>query len=317
MFPGDLHAIRLDVCNKGQVQIQYATAERQGSFLTGYKWVVSGWSTINAGECDNVYHSASDYNGNIYVAFAFTDSTGTWGAADLDLTHDHGEVLRSSEGQHICVALNSFQYTVPAQGLGGSCAKGYFPFLTSVFLEPGQPSDCGTIYGFCANYDFNVQVTTRSRAIQAGPATQKNPGAASTAAKAGSDNSQNKPPSANSNVSLGDVVQAIGKAAAENRQRQETNAHTFATICVPGTLLDEWRNPTHGSKMESFKSRFKGALQRHTQNPDADLTRWWYINNGGYLRYTPDSALNEVVYTNSAGHECNSPGHLEQLALNP
>src|SRR6266567_3288794 len=71
------------VCNDGQIDVAAATA-----VLYRRGWEVAGWTRIAPARCAKVY--AGDYEDSslwgaseIHIAFAFTDSTGVWGAGNV------------------------------------------------------------------------------------------------------------------------------------------------------------------------------------------------------------------------------------------
>src|SRR5674476_167842 len=103
----------LFVCNKTQFEVRYATAEQNTGLLSLGSWVVSGWYPLPPGKCPNV--SDSGGGGPVHYAFAFTDSTGTWGTPVFDITSDSDGVYRSDE--HLCVTKDPFKYTLAARDL--------------------------------------------------------------------------------------------------------------------------------------------------------------------------------------------------------
>ena len=181
---GTANATVYNLCNKGKVEVKFATALRSGSSFFGYSWHLDGWYAIPPGKCEDAYlhKSDSDPDEPIYVALAFTDSTGVWGAATFD---------KPKVDTKLCVGMDSFEY--PLNGnINLPCKSGYFPFPAALYLEPvawgcsdkypGQPINCWGRY-----YKFEFELDNDSRAIAAGPSNGKRvaptgsgPGASST-----------------------------------------------------------------------------------------------------------------------------------------
>lgn len=157
-----------NLCNKGKIEVRYATAIRSGNFLFGYSWDLVGWYPILPGKCDDAYHgSDKDPDEPIYVAIAFTDSTGVWGAATFP---------KPDIDTKLCVAEDSFKYHLNGN-INLPCKSGYFPFKAALYLEPaewqcpkmpGQPMYCSG-----GGYSFDFEVDDDSRAVAAGPSNGK------------------------------------------------------------------------------------------------------------------------------------------------
>jgi hypothetical protein len=49
---------KFNLCNKGTIEVSYATAIRSGNFLFGYSWDLVGWYPILPGKCDDAYHGS-------------------------------------------------------------------------------------------------------------------------------------------------------------------------------------------------------------------------------------------------------------------
>ena len=78
------------VCNTGNLDVDVAVAYEDPGVIRA-DWVISAWHRISPDRCKQIYHNSTAcemrYNftpcAHVYVAYAFTDSTGVWGAADL------------------------------------------------------------------------------------------------------------------------------------------------------------------------------------------------------------------------------------------
>ena len=170
---------KYNLCNKGKIEVRYATALRSGNFFSGYSWDLDGWYLILPGDCDDAYHrSDKDPDEPIYVAIAFRDSTGVWGAPIFPKRKElRGHDTETMDGldddidTKLCVAKDVFKYRVSNINL--PCQSGYFPLKAVLYLEPkvfecthylGQPISC-----WGGVYNFSFAMDDDSRAVAAGP----------------------------------------------------------------------------------------------------------------------------------------------------
>jgi hypothetical protein len=154
---------KYNLCNKGTIEVRYATAIRSGNFLFGYSWDLVGWYPILPGKCDDAYHgSDKDPDEPIYVAIAFRDSTGVWGAATFP---------KPDIDTKLCVAKKEFKYHLNGN-INLPCESGYFPFRAALYLEPVEWQCYREPWFHCfgGTYSFDFEVGPDSRAVAAGPA---------------------------------------------------------------------------------------------------------------------------------------------------
>ncbi len=105
--------------------------------------------------------------------------------------------------------------------------------------------------------------------------------------------------------------------AAEGRSSlQDAGDPNIVQVCVPESLIVDWKNPPHGSKMERFKQHFIESLRIHAKDPESDMTVWWWIDDRVYPTYDPATPLGKVVFSYAAG-TCGRTGRRETLAINP
>jgi hypothetical protein len=212
------------LCNKGKIEVRYATAIRSGNSLFGYSWNLIGWYPILPGKCDDAYHgSDKDPDEPIYVAIAFKDSTGVWGAATFPKLHGettigcvatflrdcvHTESGKSDIDTKLCVAEHNFKYHLNGN-INLPCESGYFPFKAALYLEPvewqcskmpGQPTYCSG-----GAYSFDFAPDDNSRAVAAGPSGSGNAFASSNSASASASDS--------SGPSIGTALGVLGLLA--------------------------------------------------------------------------------------------------------
>jgi len=204
--PAGLHATSLEVCNRGAIKVYYATAERQGNFLFGYKWVVEGWYTISPGDCENVYHRDSGTRGDTHVVLTYTDSKGKLQA--IPFANNNDDQLKRS-GKPLCVATEAFNYTLGDGDLGGSCKPGYFSVPAAIYLEPLDDEFCDS-FGNCVGGGFEKHKYTIPNGATAGDAQ----GSQASAPVPSSAESSDAPTTLDFLKRLGTEIQA-------SRQRQQ------------------------------------------------------------------------------------------------
>lgn len=163
---GTANATEYNLCNKGTIEVRFATALRSGNSLFGYSWHLNGWYAIPPGKCEDAYlhKSHRDPDEPIYVALAFRDSTGVWGAATFD---------KPKVDTKLCVGMDYFEYQLNGN-INLPCRSGYYPFPAALYFEPTKwqcyslgpnwPANCSG-----GNDRFSFSIDHSSRAIAAGP----------------------------------------------------------------------------------------------------------------------------------------------------
>jgi len=122
----------LYVCNEGSVTAQVATAtENSFWFEAGHTWRVEGWWEAKPHKCVN---QETDPAHPIYIAVAFTDILGRWGAAQFDASEEDSAFADAHI--HMCVDRARFSYTRGGSDPGGPCKTGYFPIPADTYLDP-------------------------------------------------------------------------------------------------------------------------------------------------------------------------------------
>jgi uncharacterized membrane protein len=102
----------LQVCNKGSIAVDVATALSTTDIVLRKYWVVEGWTSIPSGSCEHVYGD-SDHS-PAYIAFRFTESAGARRADQVE-PRDHGKnywgrPLFSKADKKLCVRAQKFAY---------------------------------------------------------------------------------------------------------------------------------------------------------------------------------------------------------------
>jgi hypothetical protein len=265
---GRVKATFYNLCNKGTVEARYATAVRQGSFLFGYSWDLDGWYVIPPGECDDAYHHSNNARDEpIYVAIAFTDSTGVWGAAmfqGVDTFAPAGKVA-VIDNTTLCLKNDIFKYHLNGN-LSLPCKTGYFPFPAALYLEPldrGCADEIGSLC-FAETYNFDFELNANSRAI----AVNKGSGSAPASSNSAS------PSSASSGPSMGTALGVLGALVAGAAIVADAPPKPFE----PGTL--------------NASLIWKKIVRRSAGNPK------WYYADGSRVNpvYQLDGQTNSYLF---------------------
>jgi hypothetical protein len=116
--PGPLAAEDLVVCNDGQIPVSISRAYRDLHMGFVGEWEIQGWYTVSPAQCsqigpDHYYVSPAIGDQSVtLLAFAFTDSTGVWGAAKVPepgMRQTGWDHFKSSN-QQLCVQNGAFSY---------------------------------------------------------------------------------------------------------------------------------------------------------------------------------------------------------------
>jgi len=171
---GDLQAgeSSLQVCNKGKVRVQ---AIQVTEATKGNRWQILGWIDIPAGSCTyfaGQIHAKPGGNGvPSYLGFAFTDSTGTWGAAGADVppygADASGNPTFSPTGLKICVSrADDTSYSTNDDRPGEDCSaftlnknpsEKLVPLTTALYFRP-MAADCNFL-GSCSGGEYYLNIT--------------------------------------------------------------------------------------------------------------------------------------------------------------
>jgi hypothetical protein len=191
----------LEICNNGRLEIDVAVAARIQYILTGYRWKSSGWYAVPARSCAVVYSEDYDAAGPItpqseaLVAYTLVNSDGVWGAYKSPLKGGGGWI-RHGTGE-ICVKQGeAFEFTRPAGDPAASCDGRKIP-VSDEFLPDGP-----------GKFTLTMEWEGDSFFVPLGKAVP-------------SSNTPAKPPEDSIGMQL---LKALAKAAAEERQKQDQAA---------------------------------------------------------------------------------------------
>ena len=102
-------------CNEGTISFSVAWAYRDFNLFSGYEWQFKGWYNVDPGKCNEIGPLRHYGSGGIFrkdpvalLAFAFYDSTGTWGAIRLGPYGDG--LFKAPSNQQFCVQREGFGY---------------------------------------------------------------------------------------------------------------------------------------------------------------------------------------------------------------
>ena len=113
-----------EVCNAGRITVDVALAYKEWGFNDMY-WVIDYWYDVAPGKCKLVYSHRYAPNNllsfqtfPLYLAFAFTDSSGVWGAARFKPVRD-----TSAANLDLCVGKKSYKYRVDRKDPRADCQR--------------------------------------------------------------------------------------------------------------------------------------------------------------------------------------------------
>jgi hypothetical protein len=106
----------------------------------------------------------------LYLAFAFTDSTGVWGAAKVNPARD-----TPASRLHLCVGRKNYEYRVDGKTPQANCPKGIL-IPAAIVWEPTRGVYAREFGGYPPPKRFTVVLGPNARAIALGP--QASPGGA-------------------------------------------------------------------------------------------------------------------------------------------
>ena len=165
--PNELY--HAQVCNQGRSAVDVAVAYRDFGFNDEF-WIIDYWYRVDSGKCKLVYSHFYAPDGfqsfPLHLAFAFTDSTGVWGAAKVQ-----PPTGIASSRLKLCVERGNNKYRVDTKDPGVKCPKGIL-IPASIDWEPTQG-----VYpnAYSRQYPppkrFTVALSTSDRAIALGPQT--------------------------------------------------------------------------------------------------------------------------------------------------
>jgi hypothetical protein len=191
----------LEICNNSRLEIDVAVAARIQYILTGYRWKSSGWYPVAAHSCQVVYAEDYDAAGLItpqseaLVAYTLVNSDGVWGAYKSPLKGGGGWI-RHGTGE-ICVKQGeAFEFTRPAGDPAANCDGRKIP-VSDEFLPDGPGK-----FTLTMDWEGDNFFVPLGKAVP-------------------SSNTPAKPPEDSIGMQL---LKAIAKAAAEDRQKQDQAA---------------------------------------------------------------------------------------------
>ena len=112
-----------EVCNQGQIAVDVAVAYKDFGGFNDEFWMIDYWYRVDPGKCKLVYSHFYAPDGfqsfPLYLAYAFTDSTGVWGAAKVTPARE-----TAASRLHLCVGRKNYEYRVNGKNPEAKCPKG-------------------------------------------------------------------------------------------------------------------------------------------------------------------------------------------------
>ena len=158
-----------EVCNEGRITADVAVAYKDFGFTDEF-WMITYWYRVEPGKCKLVfqhfYAPQSMFNFQsfpLYLAFAFTDSTGVWGAAKVNPARD-----TAASRLHLCVGRKNYEYRVNGKNPQAKCPKGLL-IPAAIVWEPTRGVYAREFGGYPPPKRFTVVLGPNDRAIALGP----------------------------------------------------------------------------------------------------------------------------------------------------
>lgn len=163
-----------EVCNQGRITVDVAVAYKDFGF--DEFWIVDYWYPVAPGKCALVFshfyapnNAFSFQSFPLYLAYAFTDSSGVWGAANVKPARD-----TAASRVHLCLGKSSGKYRVDGKSPQAKCPKG-LPFPASIVWEPTRGVYSREFGGYPPPKRFTVALGPNDRAIPLGPQASTTP----------------------------------------------------------------------------------------------------------------------------------------------
>ena len=225
-------------CNEGRITFSVGRAYRYSKPFLGYEWQFHGWDNVDPGKCAEIgpiqsYHNATFGKDSVtLLAFAFRDSTGTWGAVKLRPSDDR---LWHPSNQQFCVRPEGFAYDrdSPEGDLPRGCdgAQAGYQMIPASFEYRG-PLGAPTGYTGQRQDYLHVKLGPSDRAIPLGKRTSSG-GAA---------------PGPGTTEDLLAILKDTIRGPGAPRFRGSP-AGSFVQVCVPSAVVEKqsWANPQSAS----------------------------------------------------------------------
>ncbi|MGH8322187.1 MAG: hypothetical protein ACRETD_00075, partial [Steroidobacteraceae bacterium] len=248
----------------GQITVDVATASKDFGFASEY-WVIDRWFEVLPRDCKVVFsHSYSKQSWlhfrsyPLHLAFAFTDSTGVWGAAKVAPPSG-----TAASHLRLCVRKDNWKYRVDGADPATACEREPKSFLipASIDWEPTEGTQVCNYYSSrdCQSIapEFTVALGPNDRAIALGP--QASPGAASQ----GPGKIQDLDPI------LTDAVRGPGAPTPHISGRDFPITNFFLQVCVAPPAVEKapWTDP-QSARSQAIKAAIRQFMASH-RFPDA------------------------------------------------
>ncbi|HTG13710.1 MAG TPA: hypothetical protein VK747_00425, partial [Blastocatellia bacterium] len=212
-------------CNDGTITFSVARAYRDLNFLSGYEWQVEAWYNVDPGQCKDIGPRKHYRNGGLFhkdsvtlLAFAFYDSTGTWGAVKLEPYRKW-----QPSNQQFCVRPDGAAYDRESPGGDPprTCdgAQTGYQMIPASYEYTGPP---GFNEGPWFNYDskdneLHIELGPSNRAIPLGKQPSSGVAAQGSGGAVSSQSNSDASPSLCGKVSCWDyLVEGVRQAAAQS-----------------------------------------------------------------------------------------------------
>ena len=249
--PNELY--HAEVCNEGRIAVDVAVAFKDFGFTDEF-WIIDYWYRAEPGKCKLVYSHFYAPNNlfsfqsfPLHLAFAFTDSTGVWGAAKVNPARD-----TAASRVHLCVGRKNYEYRVDGKTPEAKCPKG-LPIPASIVWAPTQgvyPNAYSRQYP--PPMRFTVALGPNDRAIALGPQGSSAPAA------------QGPGVLKDMVAIIRDAVNGPGAPKLNISARNYTVKNLWLQVCAPLSVVQKasWSDP-QSARARALKAALRQFMASH------------------------------------------------------
>lgn len=240
-----------EVCNQGRITVDVAVAYKDFGF--DEFWIVDYWYRVAPGKCGLVFSHFYAPNNlfsfqsfPLYLAYAFTDSSGVWGAANVKPARD-----TAASRLHLCVGKSNYKYRVDGKNPQAKCPKG-LPIPASMVWEPTRGVYSREFGGYPPPKRFTVALGPNDRAIPLGPQASTAP------TPQGPDTSEEF------RKLLSSAMNAlpVSEVAEAQYRLKPGYRHVFACVARSVVAKESWSNP-QTARAKTLTNAVRKFLESH------------------------------------------------------
>jgi Protein of unknown function (DUF1036) len=235
-----------EVCNQGQIAVDVAVAYKDFGGFNDEFWMIDYWYRVDPGKCKLVYSHFYAPDGfqsfPLYLAYAFTDSTGVWGAAKVTPARE-----TAASRLHLCVGRKNYEYRVNGKNPEAKCPKGLLIPAAIVWESTRGVYPNAYSRQYPSPKRFTVALGPNDRAIALGAQGSSAPAVQGPGDK----------------MDLHEVLKDIMRGPGAPKPR--ISGEYSLDVCVPPTVVkkESWANPAT-ARTKAFRETVRQFLASHS-----------------------------------------------------